>query len=316
MSTLASRHTALACMLALLSFHARTHAEPPAARPEAAPFGGAGDDALLKQLCEQPITTLQVNRQGTTIKFKAVMADGTRGSLRPAQPSDAGYFRADVAAYLLARALGLGTVAPSCLRTVTREQILGAEGADRIAPRLLKDVSWSGDGKTVAASVVLWVDHVRSAGLEQDLAAWRPLLEQSGALAGASETLRRHAAEGSRLLAWDFLIANWDRWSGSNTFRIGRDGPYVWLDNAAGFGHYSAASKHRNEAQLEHVERFSRALVGAMRALGDEQLGRALGPAGLSPRELKQLLERRAAFLRHVDALIAKYGAERVLCFD
>jgi hypothetical protein len=311
----ASRLVALSIVIGLLAFmDARTHAdeEPPVAGP----YGGPGDDEVLRRLCQQPIASLQVNRQGTTIKFKAVMADGTKASLRPAQPNDAGYHRADVAAYLLARALGLGTVAPACLRTVTREQLLGADGAQRIADHLTRDVTWSADGKTVEASVVLWVDHVRSAELERDQAAWRPLLAQASALAEAPEALRHHAAEGSRLVAWDFLIANWDRWSGSNTFRIGKDGPYVWLDNAAGFGHYSAASKHRNESQLAPVERFSRAFVRALRVVTDEQLRRALAPAGLSSRELKQLYERRDALLHHVDALVAKHGAERVLCFD
>jgi hypothetical protein len=282
----------------------------------AAGFLGGDDEAVIRRLCEQPLGRLELNRQGTTLKFKATMRDGTRGSLRPAQTADAGYFRADVASYRLSRALGLHTVPPSCLRTLGRDQIEGAAGAQRVAARLKTEVGWSADGKRVEASVVAWVDHVRSAELDKDLAAWRRLLAQSARLDGASEALRVHAAEGSRLIAWDFLIANWDRWSGSNTFRVGASGPFVWLDNAAGFGHYGGGATRRNESQLVGVERHSRSFIAALRSRTDGELGAALGPAGLSARELKQLLERRTELLRRVDELIAKYGAERVLCFD
>jgi hypothetical protein len=207
-------------------------------------------------------------------------------------------------------------VPPSCLRTLGRERIEGAAGADRLGPRLAQEIHWNSDGRTVLVSMVAWVDHVRSADLEKDLDAWRRLLAQDIPLEDASETLRRHAAEGSRLIAWDFLIANWDRWSGSNTFRVGAGGPFVWLDNAAGFGHYAAGAKHRNEAQIARLERYSRSFVAALRAHPDGKLAEELAPAGLSPRELKQLFERREELLRRVDALVARLGEARVLCFE
>ena len=45
---------------------------------------------------------------------------------------------------------------------------------------------------------------------------------------------------------------------GANTFQVGRHGPALWLDNAAGFGRYGRVMKRRNERQLARVERFSR----------------------------------------------------------
>ena len=182
--------------------------------------------------------------------------------------------------------------------------------------RFDQELTWNPDGKTIEASVVIWVDKVRSAGLDQDQGDWRPLLQQARPIGNAPAALVAHAAEGSRLIAWDFLIANWDRWSGSNTFRVGKDGPFVWLDNAAGFGPYSPGAVRRNEGQLRPVERFSRALVGAMKRATEAQLTDALAPAGLPPRALQQLFSRRTALLAHIDALIAKHGEPAVLCFD
>jgi hypothetical protein len=284
--------------------------------PTSATFLGTPDDTIIQRLCEQPVARLELNRAGTTVKFKAVMADGTRASLRPAQSNEAGYFKADVAAYRLSRALGLGTVAPACIRTVTREQIFGAAGANAIRERLEKQLQWSADGATIAASMVIWVDKVRSAGLDGDVHAWRPLLSQAAKLDGAAPAAVARAAEGGRLIAFDYLIDNWDRWSGSNTFRVGANGPFVWLDNAAGFGHYGAAAARRNEKQFAGVERFSRALVAALRRTDEAALARALAAADLPERSLHQLAARRTALLRRVDELIARHGEARVLCFD
>ena len=77
-------------------------APPP---PSPAEERAARDAAMAARLCDQPIAKIALNRNGTTIKFKVQLADGTRAQLRPSQASEAGYFRADVAAWRLARAL-------------------------------------------------------------------------------------------------------------------------------------------------------------------------------------------------------------------
>ena len=228
---------------------------PPAAQ---AGFLGEDDDRILERLCGEPVTALAPLGKGSTVKFKARFAGDLEAAVRPAQLLAAGNFRADVAAYRLARELGLGTVPPSCARTVARADLLAA--AD---PRLVEA-----------------------------------------------------AAEGSRLYLWDFLIANWDRWSGANTFRIGEDGPFVWLDNAAGFGPESERTRARRAARLDGVERFSRSLVGALRAASDDQLRAAVAPAGLSGRATAELLERRALLLARIDRLVAEHGEAAVLAFD
>ena len=283
------------------------HALPPRAAPRPA------DEALLARLCGQPPRSLEPLRKGTTLKLKIVVTDGAIGVLRPAQRNEAGYFRADVAAYLLAQRLGLDQVPPACLRTVAREQLLAAAG--ELRPRFEREVTWSKDGRGAEAAVVAWVDHVASSHLAESRREWQPLLAQGRPLVGAPSLLRA-AAQASELLTWDFLIANWDRWSGSNTFAVGKSGPAVWLDNAAGFGRYSPPMRRRNEGHLAGLERFSRRFVTALRAVGDEELERALRPAGLPLMAVRQLTARRATLLHHIDGLIARFGDAAVLCFD
>src|SRR5204863_423684 len=73
---------------------------PASAEDAPAPsFLGTPDDEILKRLCQQEVVKLDLNHQGTTIKFKVTLSDGTRGSLRPAQQSEAGNHRADAAGF-------------------------------------------------------------------------------------------------------------------------------------------------------------------------------------------------------------------------
>jgi hypothetical protein len=294
---------------------------PPPAEEEApyrATFLGQPDDDLLSKLCDQPIKSLEPNpKGGTTIRFKAVLADGTRASVRLAQTLEEGYYRADIAGYWLARAFGLGNVAPACERSFTRAELTAAaaKGKPKWQQRLDKELRWSADGKSVLASIAFVPDGVVSGDLEQDLKVWRPLLVQTAKLAGGKHLLA-DAAEGSRTTSWDYLTANWDRWSGANTFRAGKDGPWLWLENAAGFGKYGAKAQRSNENRLHAVERFSRSFVGAVRAASDEDLRLILAPSNLTPRELDEFIARRKFFITWIDTLIAKHGEDNVLVFD
>jgi len=276
-------------------------------------FLGAADDTILARLCTDDIASLEPLGQGTTVKFKARFDGDLKAAVRPAQTLAAGNFRADVAAYRLSRELGLGTVPPACARSLDRAALEAAAGPTLDA-RLADEIRWT--GARADASVTYWVSGVKSAALEKNRRAWSALLRQDADLAAAPDALREAAAEGSRLLMWDFLIANWDRWSGANTFRIGDDGPFVWLDNAAGFGAESAKTRARRAGKLADVERFSRQLVTALRATSDDQLRAALAPAGLSERALADLLERKQILLARVDALVAEHGEDAVLAFD
>ena len=318
-------------------------ADPSAHRPdfhavtEPATFLGESDDAILQRLCSEPIVRLKTLGQGSTLKYKAYFADGSKAVLRPDQALPQGYFRADIAAYRLSRALGLGTVPPACERTIEIERLREVTGDETWLARLDDELRPRSrdDRQTVRVSMVYWVQGVRDAGLEKTQRAWRPLLGQDHALPGDAGTSDSpdstseakaetdddaatldQAREASRLIAWDFLLANWDRWSGGNTFRIGQTGPAVWLDNAAGFGRYRPAAQRRNERTLRRVQRFSRNFVNALQSADEATLRTALAPASLSDAEMDSLLARRDVLLAYIDELSAEHGADQVLAFD
>jgi hypothetical protein len=270
--------------------------------------------AAPSAICTDPLVVDKPLGQGTTIKFRG-RAGAAKVVLRPEQTLAAGNFRADVAAHRLATALGVDAVPYGCLRRVDRAA-LEAVAPPALLARLATEVTWAADGTTLV-SVVAWVDGVKPAGLEANRAQWSALLVQSAPLAGDA-ALRAAAAEGSRLAVWDFLIANWDRWSGGNTFRLGGafEPTFVWLDNAAGFGLERARTRAARGAKLAAAtERFSRTQIAALRALDDADLHATLADAGLADARIAEVAARRALILAHVDAMIAQYGEAAVLVF-
>ena len=330
--------------LRLVAIAAAALALPQLAGADAVPARPVPAWAAPAAICTDPLVVDKPLGQGTTIKFRG-RAGAAKVVLRPEQTLAAGNFRADVAAHRLATALGTDAVPYGCLRRIDRAA-LEAVAPPALLARLATEVTWAADGTTLV-SVVAWVDGVKPAGLEANRAQWSALLRQSAPLAGDA-ALRAAAAEGSRLAVWDFLIANWDRWSGGNTFRLGAAGDfepsaerseagpergaerseasgpprgearqYVWLDNAAGFGLERARTRATRGARFAAAtERFSRTQIAALRGLDGAGVRAALADAGLAEARVAEVIARRDMILAHVAALIAAHGEDAVLAFE
>lgn len=122
----------------------------------------------------------------------------------------------------------------------------------------------------------------------------------------------------SQLLVFDFLVSNWDRFStveayyGANThFAKGR---LISLDNGAAF---HSQSMQGVDSTLPWIERFSREQIAAIRALTPESFDHVLYPTVDSDagQRLRVFWIQRKRLLRHVDALIERYGRDAVLAF-
>jgi hypothetical protein len=138
------------------------------------------------------------------------------------------------------------------------------------------------------------------------------------------------------MIAFDYLIGNWDRWSGGN-LKGDTAHEYLYMrDNDAGFaGRISEPLQRRMLEPVQRTQRYSRSFVQAVRALDRETLIRELsrdpglaehirldvgpGPQPTRPvldaRVFDQLFDRRDTLLTHIAALIEEYGDARVLSF-
>jgi hypothetical protein len=137
-----------------------------------------------------------------------------------------------------------------------------------------------------------------------------------------NELLRGLAPQLSSAIVLDHLLGMRDRW-GSDPVVIEPKAPrLVSLDLDGALDPRAALDAKRKPGQaLPRVERFSRGVIAALRALGREQLIQAVGRDEQGARLLDEtqlgfVLARRDEILKHVDGLIARYGESLVLCWD
>ncbi len=258
--------------------------EPPPAELEVGPrFRGQPDDELLAHICQPPIKSIKPLGGGASIKFKVKFADGSEAAVKPNQTRITRY-QAEVAAYRLSRAMGLSVVPPSCVRRFTTEQLTANMPKDlraRMEQELLPDEK--GD---VACAIITWVPGLRPLKLEQQ-DWWRPALLRGAPIPPGKQ---QRLLEISTLLLFDYLILNYDRWSGGNTHEV--DGQMVFIDQGAGFGpdRHHRSSRHAFRT-LKWSQRFSAVVAQRLFDLDVGLVQRELG-AILPPADVEGLIFR------------------------
>jgi hypothetical protein len=260
----------------------------------------------------------------TSYVLKVTLAGGAVGVFKPRSHRTLGdrRYRGEIAAYRLATALGLVNVPhavphafdAAALRAACTSTPGAAEQFDREA---LADA----DG-TVRGAFVDWIPDYRVLPLEESTwrARWEPWMIDPSARVPKGE--RALASAISTMLAFDYLTANWDRWSGANVARAGADGDVLYVDNDGAFYERpNPESLDRQLAFLRRVVRFSRRFVGAVRALDEPRLAEAFGEERpgeplLPPAVVAAVEERRRTLLRVVDERLARSGERSTLAFE
>jgi hypothetical protein len=229
-------------------------------------------------------------------------------------------YRAEVAAFRLARALGLSNVPAAVAVTFRAPDFAAAfatpEGRREFEARSLPDP----DG-TLPAALIPWIDDYEVVPLESP--AWRAkwtawLMDPASEPAAQDRAL---AGSIATMLAFDYLTANWDRWSGGNVARHATTGELLFVDNDGAFYDPPPAANLATQLErLHHVARFSRSFVVALRGLTDGRLRDALGGVAeqplLSESVIAAAIVRRDTLLPVIDARIARAGERATLAFE
>ena len=227
---------------------------------------------------------------------------------------------AEIAAYRLARCLGLRNVVPA----IGRRLPIGL-----IKQRLKPDDRWPaieqqlelGQEQALTGAAMYWVPDLRDIGIDrrQGIREWSGWLAVDGVV---PENRRVLARDISNMLVFDYLIANWDRFSGSNA--LAQHGTRLVLrDHDVAFPEHLPLKLHRKLlARLLRAQRFSRGLIARLAALSPPALAREIGRdpvlrgrRWLHGKRLAGLLDRRQAVLSHVAALVDLHGEDGVLAF-
>jgi hypothetical protein len=235
----------------------------------------------------------------------------------------------EIAAYRIARLLGLTNVPPATARRIPAREIRERLQSDYAGPdtwRELYGVLVPEPNDEVPGAAIYWVPDMSDLGLDRgrELARWKTELTQAGP--GCAEDRRALCRDLSNMLAFDYLIANWDRFSGGNVQGITTsEGPRVVVrDHDVALASSIPSEIHdRVRERLGWTERFSRGLVDSVRRLDRAAIVRALETEPehatsplLSDAAIDALLERRETLLSYVGSLVDRYGDEAVLGFE
>jgi len=314
-----------------------------AAQSGADAFLGQADAERIEALRTEEVSDVEKGKGGRSLAFKITLADGTRGYFKPKQTFSAAHWYSEVAAYYLDRELGLGRVPPTTGRRFQWSELRAAAGGD---PRV-SELGIGADG-TVKGAFVWWIpeplERVRMGrGWERWLRVqsslpitpyqrpvdYRADLKRRPGIREATDPSRPIAkapdveerpAELSDLIVFDYLTQNVDRWGGgfTNVRSRGEGGPLIYLDNGAGFW-LGEQRLGLMEARLKALQRFRRSTIEAVRKLDIERFAARLREDPLAPvlneKQVQGLAERRSAVLRHVDAMVARFGEARVFAW-
>ena len=304
------------CVLGPLVVNAQTPGAPGPTAAElaaAAPpirsnrtFGGVSEDHILNEIHSARI----VGRQqvgSTSVNFHLTLSSDTDASFKPRSTSHADAYRAEIAAFRLNRLLGLSRVPPAISRYVQRAQLhLSTETL--VLPER--------DGN-VRGAAIYWVPVLRDSRIDQERerTRWSRWLRQRDTIP-ADQLVR--AEEISSLVVFDFLIGNWDRWSGANV-PMDAGGHLIYRDNNGGFGEpFGDAMLAIVMRQLRLVQKFSRAVIDRARGMTEETVRAemALDPdtahPPLSAVQITSLLRRRDTLIAYVDDLVRRHSEAAV----
>jgi len=228
-------------------------------------------------------------------------------------------YQHEIAAYRIGRLLGLDNVPPAVYRRATWDEIRQRFHDDMLDQRgsVRRAVLWDDDG-SVPGAAIYWVKGMRSVGLENK-ARWKSWV-RDGEIPQSKATLARDL---STMVVFDFLIGNWDRFSGGNLPTDQSRERALLRDNDRSFS--TPLLERRYERLLDGLtdtERFSKGLIRHLAALDEASIRAELArdPSHeaeplLSGAQIADVLDRRSTILSYVAALIEEHGEDYVLFF-
>jgi hypothetical protein len=281
--------------------------------------GPLSETAIIAALVGgQPIVLRPIGT--TSIGFQVDLTGPVDAAFRPESRLHPRGWLAEVAAFRIARELGLDNVPPAVVRALDRGTLRRRldPSADVAFEDFESQLVWS--GPVVRGAFIYWVPGMQRSDLDTPagIARWTRWLSQSEDAIPAEH--RELARDLSNLVLFDYLIANRDRWSGGNVRPI-ESGRLIIRDHNLAFPMQLGESHHRRMLSfLRRSQRFSRSVIERLIALDESTLRAALAdetpPSLLDDRQIEGVLDRRAAILSYVGALIEVYGEEAVLCFE
>jgi len=262
----------------------------------------------------------------TSLVFRMELGGPIEAAFKPQTKTHPQGYRAEVAAFRIGRALGMTNVAPVVPRDLSVDRLHNLLDPDfknrwdTLSPELIVSPN-----QVVHGAAIYWIPEMRELGIDtaEGMQHWRRWLSQQNGDPPSREKSKLVAAQVSTMIAFDTLIGNWDRFSGSNA-QGDKSGRHLFVrdHNVAFFEPLPAAQSTRLMAKIKQVERFSRRFIEALKALDEARLREILrepsDPAGfsaLTESQVAGVLDRRRTLLSYLAAVLDRYGEANVLTF-
>lgn len=237
-------------------------------------------------------------------------------------------WRMEIAAYRIGKLLGLNLIPPVTLRMEnynTIEELLKKKGDKTLLEEVNKAIIKTNNGY-VKGSAQYWVPYIEHSQIDtfpEYLKNWAKLLSQSYKLEEGEIAFSNSL---SKMITFDYLIGNWDRWSGGNVIFTKYNGEKVLLFMDHNNSFLSPMPTHlqdKLEKPFLTVQRFSRSLLHSIETLSREKIYEILKEDPtlkdeeiLTDTEIKDVLMRKEKILERVRELSLRYSKEKVVCFE
>lgn len=228
-------------------------------------------------------------------------------------------YRAEIAAYRVGRLLMLDNVPPTVFRQATRVEIKSRFHKEKLARwrSVARATVWQ-PGGLVDGAASYWIKGARR-GLDDQRDRWSAWLVVGAEIPTGKTPLARDL---STMALFDFLVANWDRYSGGNLLMTPDRSRAVLVDHDHAFSSMNEALYQRLLEDLVRTERFSSVVIDRLMRLDRDAIEMELAQDPSHAREsllndaqIAAIMDRRATILSHVAALVEEHGSEQVLFF-
>ena len=283
------------------------------------------DEILLAPLRDGKVARVKFNGGGSSLSMRLEFEDGSKAAFKPDQIHRQSVPRKEVAAYRIDRLLHLGRVPPAIARSFSYAELSNKiASSHRVYAHRLEEEAVPSAGK-LRGELSWWIPVLGTGRVEgkhkidsaEGVNRWKAWLQVDAEIPPAEVAMCQQL---SNVTAFDFLIDNLDRWSGGNAITTEDGTTLYFMDTQMAFS-LEAKAHRKSHRHLERVQKFSRGLIGRLRALDDATLRPLLstdtGPYEqlLTDAELGALLSRRDVLLAYVDELIGRHGEAKVLAF-
>ena len=287
-------------------------------------FGLGYDSEVIAHMQSTPM--LAFAPVGTTsVVLKTRLSDDTRIALRPRSVDHPRGWIAEIAAFRIARFLGMDEVPPVAIRSIKRAELHEHLDIDDEAKKIEFEnrITWASDGTALAAAVP-WISGMQESLLDTTRIHDWPAWLQIKAPPPPDDQLTI-ARDLSVTLCFDWLIGNFDRFSGGN-LRLDESGKRIVIrdHNLAFVTPFPEAQMPLMRQRMQRVERFSSSFVTGLRALDEAALRQLfvddeniIHEPLLNDAQINDVMARRAELLGRLEALSADDANEsaRILFF-